>query len=68
MFSHGVGLELIEPPEVWFEDTDLVVNDVISVEPALYFPGWGGCRVEDLVQVTDSGASVLTDFPYQLGM
>jgi Xaa-Pro aminopeptidase len=66
MFSHGVGLEIIEEPLVWIDDTDLVAGDVISVEPALYYPGWGGCRIEDLVHVTEEGAELLTQFPYEL--
>src|SRR5262249_36588467 len=66
MFSHGVGLEIIEPPEIWLSDSTLVAGDVISLEPALYFPGWGGCRVEDLLLVTDGGVEVLTRFPHDL--
>jgi Xaa-Pro aminopeptidase len=66
MFSHGVGLDIIEPPEIKLEDVALVAGDVISLEPALYFPGWGGYRVEDLVHVADTGAEVLTRFPYAL--
>ena len=34
--------------------------------PALYRAGFGGCRLEDLVLVTDNGAERLTDFPYEL--
>jgi Xaa-Pro aminopeptidase len=66
MFSHGVGLEIIEQPLVWLDSSELVVGDVISVEPGLYFPGWGGCRIEDLVHVTDEGAELLTQFPCEL--
>jgi Xaa-Pro aminopeptidase len=66
MFSHGVGLEIIEPPEIWLSHDTLVAGDVISLEPALYFPDWGGCRVEDLLLVIDAGAENLTRFPYDL--
>jgi Xaa-Pro aminopeptidase len=36
------------------------------VEPGLYRHGYGGVRLEDLLLVTDDGAEVLTDFPYDL--
>ena len=45
---------------------ELVAGDVIAVEPGLYRHGYGGCRLEDLVLVTDDGAEVLTDYPYDL--
>jgi Xaa-Pro aminopeptidase len=66
MFSHGVGLEVIEPPEIGRVEDTLVAGDVISLEPALYVQGWGGCRIEDLLHVGDGGAEVLTRFPYEL--
>ena len=45
---------------------DLVAGDVIAVEPGCYRQGYGGCRLEDLVLVTEDGYEVLTDFPYDL--
>jgi len=43
-----------------------VAGDVVTIEPGLYRPGTGGCRLEDLVLVTEDGAVNLTDFPYAL--
>ena len=64
--GHGVGLEVHEAPGVSRVSHELVVGDVIALEPGLYRRGWGGVRVEDLVLVTDDGCEVLTDFPYGL--
>ena len=44
----------------------IVAGDVLAVEPGLYRTGFGGCRLEDLVLVTEDGCKVLTDFPYEL--
>jgi len=39
---------------------------VLSVEPGVYVPGWGGVRIEDLVVITDGEAQVLTRSPKHL--
>jgi Xaa-Pro aminopeptidase len=36
---------------------------VITVEPGVYVPGWGGVRIEDMVLVTDKGHQVMTGLP-----
>jgi Xaa-Pro aminopeptidase len=65
--GHGVGLEVHEEPGLGRTGIDpLVAGDVLAVEPGLYRKGFGGCRLEDLVLVTDDGIEVLTDFPYDL--
>jgi Xaa-Pro aminopeptidase len=64
--GHGVGLEVHEEPALGRGPGELVAGDVLAVEPGLYRNGYGGCRLEDLVRVTEDGAEKLTDYPYDL--
>jgi Xaa-Pro aminopeptidase len=65
--GHGVGLEVHEAPGMGRGSTgELMAGDVVTLEPGLYRQGFGGCRLEDLVLVTENGAEKLTDFPYDL--
>ena len=65
--GHGVGLEVHEQPGLGrMGDKELIPGDVVTVEPGLYRQGFGGCRLEDLVLVTDDGVENLTEFPYDL--
>ena len=64
--GHGVGLEVHEQPWIGRVPGELVAGDVVTLEPGLYRHGYGGCRLEDLVLVTEDGAENLTHFPYDL--
>jgi Xaa-Pro aminopeptidase len=64
--GHGVGLHVHEAPVLGIRPDTLVAGDVIAVEPGIYRPGFGGCRLEDILVVTDEGADVLTTFPYDV--
>jgi Xaa-Pro aminopeptidase len=64
--GHGVGLEVHEPPYLSRDPGELAVGDVITLEPGLYEPGFGGCRLEDLVLVTQDGCENLTQYAYDL--
>jgi Xaa-Pro aminopeptidase len=65
--GHGVGLEVHEEPGLGLAvGSPLVAGDVVTVEPGLYRPGFGGCRLEDLLLVTEDGAENLTKYPYDL--
>ncbi|MGH2969017.1 MAG: M24 family metallopeptidase [Solirubrobacteraceae bacterium] len=64
--GHGVGLAIHERPGLGRSPDTLQAGDVITLEPGCYRRGFGGCRLEDLVVVTDDGCETLTDFPYEL--
>ena len=64
--GHGVGLEVHEKPALSRSGDDLVPGDVITLEPGLYRAGYGGVRLEDILIVTEGGAEVVTDYPYEL--
>jgi Xaa-Pro aminopeptidase len=64
--GHGVGLEVHEMPTLGRLPEPLRAGEVVTLEPGLYRQGFGGCRLEDLVLVTEAGAENLTQYPYDL--
>ncbi|HSQ58423.1 MAG TPA: Xaa-Pro peptidase family protein [Gemmata sp.] len=65
--GHGIGLEVHEAPRVRANSEDILETGmVITIEPAVYIPGWGGVRIEDDVLVTPSGCTLLTSLPREL--
>jgi Xaa-Pro aminopeptidase len=60
--GHGLGLEVHEAPRIApTSDTPLPPHAVVTVEPGVYFPGWGGIRLEDDVHLAPEGAECLSD-------
>jgi Xaa-Pro aminopeptidase len=63
--GHGLGLEVHEPPRMNATfDYALKKGSVVTVEPGLYYPGVGACRIEDVVQVTAGAPRMLSSYPY----
>ncbi len=67
--GHGVGLQIHEAPSMSQrspEDMVLPEGTVVTVEPGVYIPGWGGVRIENCVLVKESGCEVLTQSPVEM--
>ena len=63
--GHGLGLELHEAPRVSKGASKLKAGNVITIEPGLYYPEIGACRIEDVVRVTKDGYEKLSNFHYR---
>lgn len=60
--GHSLGLEVHENPRFSSsaEETFMEENMVMTIEPGIYLPGWGGVRIEDLVVVRPDGCEIIS--------
>ncbi|TMF29001.1 MAG: aminopeptidase P family protein [Chloroflexi bacterium] len=67
--GHGIGLQVHERPFLSPTDhTALRAGMVITNEPGIYIPGWGGVRLEEMVLITENGPQVLTAASWEIGV
>lgn len=65
--GHGIGLYIHEEPRLSsIADGELQPGNIVTVEPGIYLPGFGGVRIEDDVLVTPDGHEVLSSLPKDL--
>lgn len=65
--GHGIGLEVHEGPSLSMRSSIVLEPGmVVTVEPGIYIPEVGGCRIEDDVVLTETGKDVLTTAPKSL--
>ena len=63
--GHGVGIDS-EDPRLGPKSEDILKGMVVTVEPGIYFPDWGGIRLENLVVVQEEGNKILDSLPLLL--
>jgi Xaa-Pro aminopeptidase len=64
--GHGLGLAIHEAPRISAPVHEpLKLGAVVTVEPGLYYPGLGGCRIEDVAWLTPGGHKLLSAHPYE---
>ena len=65
-WGHGVGEYVHELPLLYNVAEELQVDDVIAIEPGIYFETGWAVRIEDTVRVTETGVEVLSHVPRAL--
>lgn len=62
--GHGLGLAVHEKPSAGRASEDVLpAGAIVTIEPGIYIPGWGGVRIEDVALIQAGGAEILTKAP-----
>ena len=62
--GHGLGVRVHEGPALSARTEErLEPGNVVTIEPGIYLPGWGGVRIEDVAVIEEEGIQVLTGVP-----
>jgi Xaa-Pro aminopeptidase len=65
--GHGLGMQVHEMPMMRQGTTQVLqAGMVVTVEPGIYLPNWGGVRIEDDVLILPDGIEILTRVPKEL--
>ncbi len=65
--GHGIGLLVHDSPGINTRSQEVLKPGmVITIEPGVYLPGWGGVRIEDDILITRNGCKVLTNIDREL--
>ena len=65
--GHGLGVDIHEDPYVNARSKgELKAGNVFTVEPGLYYPQYGGVRIEDVLYITEDGSENLTNYPKEM--
>ncbi len=68
--GHGVGIDIHEEPRLSPRANDyrLEAGNVVTIEPGIYIPGFGGVRIEDYLVLEPNGARILSRAPKSLAV
>ena len=62
--GHGIGLAVHEGPKLsYVSDNEISSGVVVTAEPGIYIPGWGGVRIEDVILINGDEVEVLSSAP-----
>jgi len=63
--GHGVGTEIHEEPFISPKKDSIIIEPgmVLTIEPGIYIPDWGGLRIEDTLLITEKSNRYLTKYP-----
>ena len=65
--GHGIGMFVHEVPFIRPDATAVYKPNVVTtIEPGLYIPGWGGCRIEDQIIINEDGNENLISVSHEL--